>query len=109
MLFEAGDIIWVRFPFEDRPEEKERPALFWCYSGDGVLASRITKKYHNDGWQLPIPAGYETGLLVDSFVRVNKTVVIPQDKIVRPAPIGNVNKIQLMIIKDLLNCYFASL
>ncbi|MDN5849963.1 MAG: type II toxin-antitoxin system PemK/MazF family toxin [Nitrococcus sp.] len=75
MIFEAGDVVVVPFPFTDRKASKRRPALVLSdttqfNAGHAVLAM-ITTRGHA-GWPLDVPIqdGSAAGLKAPSVVRM---------------------------------------
>lgn len=109
MIFEAGDILFVAFPFEDSDEEKERPALFWQYRGaDFIVVSKITSRRRGLPFEMPMPPFFWNGLAKPSYVRLDQTVKISLDKVKSLRPLGRVNPLQLHILHEKLKEFLAS-
>jgi len=109
LSYSAGDILYVKFPFEDLPVTKARPALFWTYTEEGemLLLSRITTKEHDDGYDIPIEPNEFNGLREKSCIRVNKLAKITENNVI--SLLGSLNEIQIAIVKEKLDEYLATL
>ena len=42
--YEIGDVWWVHFPFEDKDQEKRRPAIIVDDETIAILAIKVTSK-----------------------------------------------------------------
>ncbi|MGW1778527.1 type II toxin-antitoxin system PemK/MazF family toxin [Streptomyces sp. NPDC002143] len=53
-----AEIWWANVPFEDGPEDKDRPCLVLMVRGDRVTVAKITSKYHDErAGVIPLPPG----------------------------------------------------
>lgn len=80
--FKAGDIVRVPFPYVERPVRQRRPALVVSKipigeDGELLWALMITSA-ENARWpgDVPVAAGGDSGLPVDSLVRTGKIATI---------------------------------
>jgi mRNA-degrading endonuclease toxin of MazEF toxin-antitoxin module len=85
-VFEEGQIVWLNFPFCDRPEEKNRPAYVWEDLGDELLVSMITSRVRGGAWEVPISPDARNNLSKPSAIRIDNTIAIPKDKLTSDVP-----------------------
>jgi mRNA interferase MazF len=80
--FDAGAVVRVPFPYIDRPVRQYRPALVISRKpvgqGGELLWVLMITSAENRRWatDIPIPAGTDSGLPVDSLVRTAKIATI---------------------------------
>lgn len=106
MQYKAGDVLCVRFPYEDSYEEKIRPALFWKYAADGslLILSKITSKHRSENkYEVRIEPTEINGLKETSWVRIDKTVKIAENKVL--FVYGCITPIQFAVVKEKLDEY----
>ena len=102
-------IVLVPFPFDDFTISKVRPAL--CLTSEigkynHVIIAFISSKIPDDLIEsdLIIRKSLETGLTVDSVIRLHKIVTIPKSLIKRK--LGTINKSVAVEIKRKINQLF---
>ena len=103
--YSAGEIIEVVFPYEEGSGAKRRPALVIGDVGDDVIAAKITSKHKGLEWDIEIPQDGFNGLSVDSVVQVDKIVSFKKNELCAVIPRGNINPLQLAIVKDKIKQY----
>jgi len=75
--YEPGDVVWVYFPFEEKPSEgKDRPAMVYRAEGSDLWLLKFTSKEERDGQRgyLPIGRGPWDGYQKDSWVDLRRAV-----------------------------------
>lgn len=84
MIFQRGEIVWVRFPFTDVSATKVRPALILSNeivnrTGDYLLM-QITSKLRGDHLSLLIGQNHFKGnpLLMEGELRLHKIFILNQ-------------------------------
>ena len=103
--YSAGEIVEVIFPYEDGNGAKRRPALVIGDAGDDVIAAKVTSKHKGLEWDIDIPKDNFNGLSVDSVVQVDKIASFKKNELCAIIPRGNINSVQLAIIKDKIKQY----
>jgi len=84
MLFDAGDVVLVGFPFSSGSGVKQRPALVVLDSGDeDVLVARITTQSYTTRFDTILADWVSAGLLAPSTVRLHKLATVEKTLIRR--------------------------
>lgn len=111
-LFKKGDILFVLFPFEERGEEKMRPALFWRHRGqknEWLLMSKITSRCHGSKWEIKVFPSQTNGLTNISYIQIDKTRKIHFSKVRnKMVPIGRLDGALLSLAEQKMRDYIAS-
>ncbi|MBQ6909556.1 MAG: type II toxin-antitoxin system PemK/MazF family toxin [Synergistaceae bacterium] len=103
--YSQGEIIEIVFPYEDGIGSKRRPALVIQDVGDSVIVAKITSKHKGLKWDIELPQDAFNGLSVDSVVQVDKIRLLNKSELCSIIPRGNINPIQLAIIKGKIKEY----
>lgn len=105
--YEQGEIVEIIFPFEDINDKKIRPALVINDNGDNLLVIKITSKHKERKWDILIPKDDFNGLSVNSVIQIDKIKELSKKELCSVIPRGNINPLQLAIIKQKLSEYYA--
>ena len=82
MKYKFGDIIIISFPFAESGTTKKRPALVILDTGDNdIVAARITSQASGDKNTYNIIDWEKAGLLLPSFVKLNKVATLNKNLI----------------------------
>jgi mRNA interferase MazF len=77
MLFDAGDLVLLIFPFTGESAGKQRPALVLLDAGDDdILMARVTTQRHTSRFDSVIRDSSAAGLLAPSTVRLHKLATV---------------------------------
>lgn len=72
-----GEIVLLNLPFSDNLNIKKRPALILIDTGDDdIIAARITTQQTKSQYDIYVNAWKDSGLLQESFVRLNKIATL---------------------------------
>src|SRR5438105_3380063 len=101
MLFEAGDLVLVMFPFTGAGAGKQRPALVLLDTGDDdLLVARVTTQRHNSKFDSAIQHWREAGLLAPSTARLHKLATV--EKLLVRRILGHVHESDWLTLRLLL-------
>ena len=106
--YNPGEIVEVAFPYEDRADEKVRPALVIKDYDDVLLLLKITQ-HKGLEWDIELPVDDFNGLTKPSVIQVNRYQKILKSKLSSIIPRGVINPIQLGIVKDKLKEYLKQM
>ena len=107
--YKQGEIVDVVFPYEESGESKRRPALVLLDTGDSLILAKITSRHKGRKWDLLIKRDGFNGLSVDSAVQIDKIHKIPKKNICNIIAKGNINQLQLALIKEKIKEYKSSI
>ncbi|MBF0201263.1 MAG: type II toxin-antitoxin system PemK/MazF family toxin [Desulfamplus sp.] len=104
-VYNFGDVILIGFPHTDLHTISKRPALVLYDSGDkDVLAARITTQKYTTGLDYKIQHWKESGLIIESYIRLGKLATIEKAYIVKF--LGKLNDLETEYIKTVLRRIF---
>lgn len=90
--YKFGDMVLIHFPFSDTSETKKRPALIIKDTKDGdVIVNRITSQLKDTAEDIEIVNWKESGLLIQSTIRIHKIATINKKLIERK--LGSLSKL----------------
>lgn len=92
------ELWYANFPYEDRPESKDRPVIVLNTNPLCVLSIKVTSQEirDKDKYDTTIDHWQEAGLVKPSVARISKTVSLDEDKFRRK--IGDLHKDDIPII-----------
>jgi mRNA interferase MazF len=100
MLFEAGDLVLLTFPFTGEAGSKQRPALVLFDAGDDdILVARVTTQRHTSRFDSGIQDWSAAGLLAPSTVRLHKLATV-EKRLVR-RKLGRLPEAEWLIVRSL--------
>lgn len=76
--YNIGEVWWTSFPYEEKQEEKHRPAVVIDENTIGVLAMMVTSKEKKTPFYIEINDWKEAGLTVPSWARIDRVVRIDE-------------------------------
>ncbi len=75
--YESGDIVLLVYPFSDRTETKQRPALVLVDTGDNdIIVARITGQNLQTPFDIKLEEWQKAGLRIPSIVRLHKVATL---------------------------------
>ncbi len=76
--YEIGDVWWVHFPFEDKDQEKRRPAIIVDGETIAVLAVKVTSKEKDNPYSIYIKDWEDAGLTKPSWAIIDRIVSVSE-------------------------------
>ena len=76
--YEIGDVWWVHFPFEDKDQEKRRPAIIVDDETIAILAIKVTSKEKDNPYSIFIEEWQSAGLTKPSWAIIDRIVSISE-------------------------------
>jgi mRNA interferase MazF len=99
--YNMGDIVLIDFPHTDTRSVSKRPAMVLYDSGDqDVIVARITSQEYLMDTDYFIPGWKESGLLIESYVRLGKLATIEKSFITRK--LGRLDATDMSKVKAIL-------
>jgi hypothetical protein len=101
-MFEEGQIIWLKFPYSEISNEKNRPAFVWEDLGDDLIVSMITSRIRVGAWEVPINPDIYNNLSRPSVIRIDNTILISKTKMTSafPGEAGFANPFVIAVAKE---------
>jgi len=83
-IYEAGEVVLIRFPFSDRSRGRRRPALILLDVGDeDILVARITSQSQSSRFDFELKQWQASGLRGLSWVRLHKLATLQKSLVER--------------------------
>lgn len=76
--YEIGDVWWVHFPFQDKDQEKRRPAIIVDDETIAILAIKVTSKEKDNPYSIFIKDWQSAGLTKPSWAIIDRIVSISE-------------------------------
>lgn len=76
--YEIGDVWRVHFPFEDKDQEKRRPAIIVDDETIAILAIKVTSKEKDNPYSIFIEEWQSAGLTKPSWAIIDRIVSISE-------------------------------
>lgn len=103
--YSFGDIVLLKFPHVDLQNISKRPAIVLYDSGDrDVLVARITTQEYSTEADYKILKWKESGLLVESYVRLGKQATIEKNYIIKN--LGRLESSEIKNVRAILQKIF---
>ena len=83
-VYEAGEVVLIRFPFSDSSRGRRRPALILLDAGDeDIIVARITSQSQGSPFDFELKEWQASGLRVPSWVRAHKLATLRKSLVER--------------------------
>ncbi len=98
--YNVGEVWWTQFPFEDKNENKRRPAIVIDDDKIAVLAMMVTSKEKAHPFCIKIDDWKEAGLKIPSWARIDRIIKMEEWRMERK--IGNLTERDLVKFMQLI-------
>ena len=99
--YNIGEVWWIHFPFQDKEQDKRRPAIVIDDETIAILAMYVTSKNKENPYSIEIEDWKEAGLPKPSWTRIDRIVSISEWYMDRKIGNLSIKDLTMMILSHL--------